>query len=53
MDSWMKRVRSRPSPARMKRLLATVGLPPLPTVEALGEEASCQAGHRPPHAVPV
>ena len=26
----------------MKRLLATLGLPPLPTVEALGEGESCQ-----------
>ncbi len=41
LASWMKQVRSQPPPARMKRLLATLGLPPLPTVEALGEE-SCR-----------
>ncbi|HEX8819310.1 MAG TPA: hypothetical protein VF794_05255 [Archangium sp.] len=42
LASWMKQVRAQPPPARMKRLLATLGLPPLPTVEALGEEESCQ-----------
>ncbi len=42
LASWMRQVRAQPPPQRMKRLLASVGLPPLPTVEALGEADYCQ-----------